>query len=140
MNDSKPLAYTPPDYARVGFTAARRSDGGMHLTFTDLSRETLMHWREFAHRHLQAADRQNRNLYDMRPVEAIPPEAIQLAAELNSDPAAKFIRLAVVVASPPVEAALREIDALAMGAEIEVFTDIDEAEAWLDRPFSRLLA
>lgn len=140
MNEPKPLAYTPPSDQSVGFTAARRPDGGMHLTFTRLDRETLAQWREFAQRHLHAADRQNRNLYDLRAVREIPDEVIQVAEELNSDPAAKFIRLAVVVARPELAGALREIDRLSMGAEIEVFTDLDEAEAWLERPFSRLLS
>lgn len=137
--DEKPLAWTPPDDPRVGFTAARRADGGMHLTFTDLSPLTLQHWREFSQRHLQGAERQNRNLYDLRQVSSFPPQALRLATELNQDPAAKFIRLAVVVANPQIEALMRQVGSTSLGAEIEVFTDLDKAEAWLDQPFSRLL-
>ena len=60
MTESKPLNWTPAP--GVGYSVIRRGDGGMTLTFTDLSDATLAHWHEFALEHLLGADRRTRNL------------------------------------------------------------------------------
>ena len=135
----KPLNWTQDP--NVGYTVARRPDGGMHYTFTDVSHSTLEHWRAFALDHLLGSDRLTRNLYDVRQVAEIPEEAIQYAIEVNSDPSARNIRLAVVVANDQVRQAIREISALTTmpgGVEMAIFTDMDEAEEWLDRPLTLL--
>ncbi len=132
--ESKPLKWTPAP--NIGYTVVRRPDGGMQFTFTKLTAETLTHWREFALQHLYDSDRLTRNLYDLRQVKEIPAEAIQIAIEANSDPSTRNIRLAVVVGNEAVRKAVQEIAALSTpgGAEIHIFTDMDEAEAWLSRP------
>lgn len=135
----KPLNWVPaPD---VGYRVARRLDGGMHYTFTDLSLTTLRHWREFAIQHLLDSDRLTRNLYDLRQVSEISEEAIRYAVEVNSDPSARNIRLATVVGSEQVRQAIQEIAALtpAGGVEIGIFTDLQQAEEWLDRPLTLLV-
>ena len=137
--DIKPLNWNPdPD---IGYTVVRRSDGGMHYTFTDVYPATLKHWRAFALEHLLNADRLTRNLYDVRQVEQISAEAIQYAIEVNSDPSARNIRLAVVVAGDEVRQAIQEIDYLTTpsGVEMAIFTDLEEAEAWLNRPLTLLV-
>ncbi len=136
----KPLNWTPaPD---VGLTVTRRADGGMHVTFTDVSHTTLAAWREFALEHLFDSDRRTRNLYDLRQVKEITEEAIQFAVEANSDPSARNIRLAVVVATQAVSEAVREIVAISTapggGTNMKLFSDMDEAEAWLSRPLEML--
>ncbi len=140
MSDTtiKPLNWTPTP--GVGYTVSRRPDGGMYYVFTDLSHTTLSHWREFALAHLLDSDRLTTNLYDLRQVADIPAEAIQYALELNNDPATRNIRLAVVVASDRVRQAILEISALTAGggAEMAIFTGIEEAEAWLNRPLTLL--
>ncbi len=139
MPDLKPLNWTPsPD---VGMTVTRRPDGGMTLTFTDLSEQTLREWREFALEHLLGSDRLTRNLYDLRAVKDINEKAIQTAVEVNSDPSARNIRLAVVVNNEKVAKAIRDITALALpetAAAIKLFTDLNEAEAWLARPLDQI--
>jgi hypothetical protein len=140
MTELKPLNWKP--IRGIGYTVVRRTDGGMHYTFTDLSEVTVKHWQEFAHEHLLDADRLTRNLYDLRQVKAVPEVAIRTAIEVNSDPAARNIRLAVVVASDAVANAIREIAALALAetsAAIKIFTDIDEAEAWLSRLLDQIV-
>lgn len=141
MNDQvKPLNWTP--VPGIGYTVVRRSDGGMHYTFTDLSEATVKHWQEFAHEHLLDADRLTRNLYDLRQVEEVPEVAIRTAIEVNSDPAARNIRLAVVVATNAVAEAIRKIAASALpetSAVIRIFTDMDEAEAWLSRLLDQIV-
>jgi len=140
MTELKPLNWKP--IRGIGYTVVRRTDGGMHYTFTDLSEATVKHWQEFAHEHLLDADRLTRNLYDLRQVKAVPEVAIRTAIEVNSDPAARNIRLAVVVASDAVANAIREIAALALAetsAAIKIFTDIDEAEAWLSRLLDQIV-
>jgi hypothetical protein len=135
----KPLNWTPdPD---IGYHVNRREDGGMHFTFTDLSAATLKHWHRFASEHLYDSDRLTRNLYDLSQVQDIPEEAIRFAVEANSDPAARNIRLAVVVASEKVRQAILDIRALtaAGGAELGVFVDMQAAEAWLNRPLTTLV-
>lgn len=132
----KPLKYTPaPD---VGFTAARRPDGGMHIVFANVTHATLAYWREFAMAHLEDSDHLTTNLYDLRQIENLSEEAIRYAAEVNSDPSVRNIRLAVVVSSEAVRHALQEIDALSAGYGVEmgIFTDPVEAEAWLSRPLT----
>jgi hypothetical protein len=139
MNQIKPLNWTPKP--GVGFTVVRRGDGGMTLTFTDLSEATLNDWREFAMEHLLGVDRRTRNLYDLRAVKEIPEKAIRMAVEANSDPSARNIRVAVVVADEKVANAIREVAALAMpgtAAAMKLFTDINEAEAWLGRPLDQI--
>jgi hypothetical protein len=139
MTDSKPLNWTPKP--GVGFSVVRRGDGGMTLTFTDLSDATLEDWREFALEHLLGADRRTRNLYDLRAVKEIPEKAIRMAVEANSDPSARNIRVAVVVADEKVADAVREVGALAMAgtaSAMRIFTDINEAEAWLGRPLDQI--
>jgi hypothetical protein len=139
MNEIKPLNWTPKP--GVGFTVVRRDDGGMTLTFTDLSDATLNDWRAFAMEHLLGVDRRTRNLYDLRAVEEIPEKAIRMAVEANSDPSARNIRVAVVVADEKVANAIREVAALALpgtASAIKLFTDINEAEAWLARPLDQI--
>lgn len=139
MTENKPLNWTPKP--GVGLSVIRRGDGGMTLTFTDLSDATLNDWREFAMEHLLGSDRRTRNLYDLRAVKDIPEKAIRMAVEANSDPSARNIRLAVVVADEKVANAIREVAALALpqsAAAMKLFTDINEAEAWLARPLDQI--
>ncbi|HJR79770.1 MAG TPA: hypothetical protein VJ821_06845 [Anaerolineales bacterium] len=139
MTQSKPLHWAPAE--GIGYTVVRRDDGGMNLTFTDLSDETINHWREFAMEHLLGSDRRTRNLYDLRAVKEIPEKAIRMAVEANSDPSARNIRVAVVVADEKVARAIRNVAALALpetASALKLFTDIDEAEAWLSRPLDQI--
>ncbi len=139
MNKTKPLNWTPKP--GIGFTVVRREDGGMTLTFTDLSDATINEWRNFAMEHLLGVDRRTRNLYDIRAVREIPEKAIRMAVEANSDPSARNIRVAVVVADEGVAEAIREVAALALptaAAAIKIFTDMDEAETWLARPLDQI--
>jgi hypothetical protein len=139
MNQVKPLNWTPKP--GVGFTVVRRGDGGMTLTFTDLSDATLNDWHEFALEHLLGADRRTRNLYDIRSVKEVPEKAIRMAVEANSDPSARNIRVAVVVADGHVASQIREVAALALAgtaSAMKIFTDINEAEAWLGRPLDQI--
>ncbi|MBM3150663.1 MAG: hypothetical protein FJZ96_00420 [Chloroflexi bacterium] len=139
MTEIKPLNWKPAP--GIGYTVVRRPDGGMALTFTDLSDATIQHWRDFALEHLLASDRLTRNLYDLRQVKDIPEKAIHTAIEVDSDPAARNIRLAVVVASPGTAEAIRKIYYSVVpetSAAIKVFSSMDEAEAWLSRPLDTL--
>lgn len=139
MNQVKPLNWTPKP--GVGFTVVRRADGGMTLTFTDLSDTTLREWRDFAMEHLLGVDRRTRNLYDLRAVKEIPEKAIRMAVEANSDPSARNIRVAVVVADQKVADAIRSVAALALSgtaSAMKIFTIIDEAEIWLARPLDQI--
>ncbi|MGQ9833016.1 MAG: hypothetical protein ACUVRJ_04340 [Candidatus Villigracilaceae bacterium] len=140
MTEIKPLNWVPTP--GIGYTVVRRADGGMHLTFTDLSDATIKHWYKFSSEHLLGSDRLTRNLYDLRQVDEIPEKAIRTAIELNTDPAARNIRLAVVVANQKVAEAIRLIAAGTLpetAAAIKIFTDMDEAEAWLSRPLDRIV-
>ena len=119
----------------------RRADGGMQLTFSDLSEATIREWHDFALEHLLGSDRLTRNLYDLRAVKDISEKAIRAAVEVNSDPSARNIRLAVVVADEKVATAIRTIASLALpetAAALKIFTKIDEAEAWLARPLDQM--
>ena len=139
MSDPKPLNWTSTP--GLGYTVIRRGDGGMTLTFTDLSDATIEHWRQFAFDHLMGADRRTRNLYDLRSVADIPEKAIRMAVEANSDPSARNIRVAVVVADAKIADAIRTIAALALpetAAAMKIFTDINDAEAWLARPLDQI--
>ncbi len=139
MTEFKPLNWQP--IPGIGYTVVRRSDGGMHYTFTDMSEATVKHWQEFSHEHLLDADRLTRNLYDLRQVQQVSQSAINTAIEVNSDPSARKIRLAVLVANPDVADAIRKIAALALtpaSAAIKIFTDMDEAETWLSRPLDQM--
>ncbi len=139
MNQVKPLNWTPKP--GVGFTVVRREDGGMTLTFTDLSDATLDEWRDFAMEHLLGVDRRTRNLYDLRAVKEIPEKAIRMAVEANSDPSARNIRVAVVIADETITEAIRDVAALALPAAasaMKIFTDLAEAEAWLARPLDQI--
>jgi hypothetical protein len=135
----KPLNWTPAP--GIGYSVVRRKDGGMHYTFTDVSHGTLEHWRAFAVDHLLGSDRLTRNLYDLRQVEEITQEAVDYAIEVNSDPSARNIRLAVVVASNEIREAIEKIPSLTNpgGVEFRIFIDMDEAEEWLDRPLTLMV-
>ncbi len=124
----------------IGYAVVRRPDGGMHYTFTDVSHETLVHWRTFAVQHLLDSDRLTTNLYDLREVNEISQEAVDYAIEINSDPSARNIRLAVVV-NDVMREAIEKIPSLTTtgGVDFKVFTDLDEAEAWLDRPLTLIV-
>jgi hypothetical protein len=139
MDQVKPLNWTPKP--GVGFTVVRREDGGMTLTFTDLSETTINEWRNFAMEHLLGVDRRTRNLYDIRAVKEIPEKAIRMAVEANSDPSARNIRVAVVVADTTVAEAVRDVAARAVpgtASAMKIFADMDEAEAWLARPLDQI--
>lgn len=137
--ETKPLTDAPG--AEAGFTVTRRPDGGMAIQFTNISKQTLQRWREFSLAHLENSDRLTTNLYDLRQIDQIPQEAIRYALEVNSDPSVRNIRLAVVVANEQVRQALLEINALSAGygVEMEVFTSLEDADAWLNRPLTLLL-
>jgi len=135
----KPLKYAPdPD---AGFSVTRRQDGGMNVVFTQVTHKTLEAWRQFALAHLEDSDRLTTNLYDLRQVETLPEEAIRYALEVNNDPSVRNIHLAVVVSSEKIQKVLQEIDALSSGygVEMAIFTDFDEAEAWLNKPLTQVL-
>ena len=139
MTEIKPLNWTPKP--GVGLSVVRRGDGGMTLTFTDLSDATLDNWREFAMDHLLGATGRTRNLYDLRAVQEIPEKAIRAAVEANSDPSARNIRVAVVVANENVANGVRDVASLALAgtaSAMKIFTDINEAEAWLARPLDQI--
>jgi hypothetical protein len=139
MKEIKPLNWTPKP--GIGLSVVRRDDGGMTLTFTDLSDATLNDWRDFAMEHLLGVDRRTRNLYDLRAVKSIPEKAIRMAVEANSDPSARNIRVAVVVADEKVAEAVRSVAALALAgtaSAMKIFTDINAAEAWLARPLDQI--
>jgi hypothetical protein len=139
MTDIKPLNWTPKP--GVGMTVSRRADGGMTLTFTDLSDATIKEWREFALEHLLGSDRLTRNLYDLRAVKEINEKAVRNAVEVNSDPSARNIRLAVVVNNEKIANAIREVAARALpqtAAAMKLFTVLEEAEAWLARPLDQI--
>ncbi|MCC6259980.1 MAG: hypothetical protein IT311_03865 [Anaerolineales bacterium] len=139
MTESKPLNWTAE--TKVGYSVIRRGDGGMTLTFTDLSENTIQHWHTFALEHLLGSDRRTRNLYDLRAVKEIPESAIRLAVDANSDPSARNVRVAVVVANQAIADGIRKVAALAetgLASALKIFTDINEAEAWLARPLDQL--
>jgi len=139
MTEVKPLNWTPKP--GVGLAVVRRGDGGMTLTFTDLSEATLNDWREFAMEHLLGLAGRTRNLYDLRAVKEIPEKAIRAAVEANSDPSARNIRVAVVVADENTANAIRQVAARALpetASALKLFTDINEAEAWLARPLDQI--
>lgn len=137
--EPKPLNWQPDP--NIGYSVTRRPDGGMHYTFTDVSKKTLDHWRGFALEHLLDADRLTRNLYDIRQVDELTSDALKYAVELNSDPSARNIRLAVVVSDLAMAEQIRQIEALTTpgGVEMAIFTDLEEAEKWLDRPLELLV-
>jgi len=140
MSETKPLNWTPAP--GIGYTVTRRPDGSMHYVFTALDPATIKHWRDFSAEHLLDADRLTRNLYDLRHIKDIPEDAIRTAIEVNSDPAARYIRLAVVVANEKVRTAIQEIASAAlpeMSAAIRIFTDINEAETWLSRLLDQIV-
>ena len=138
MTQPKPLNWTAPP--GIGYSVARRPDGGMQLTFTDLSDATLKHWQDFALEHLFTVDQRTRNLYDLRQVADISEKAINMAVEVNNDPATRNLRVAVLVANEETRQRVRDIAALTpgAGAAIKLFSNIDEAEAWLSRPLDQL--
>lgn len=139
MTESKPLNWKPAP--GVGLSVVRRGDGGMTLTFTNISESTIKAWHDFALEHLLGSDRRTRNLYDLRAVKDINEKAVRAAVEVNSDPSARNIRLAVVVADNTIADAIRTIAALALpetAAAMKIFTDINEAEAWLGRPLDQI--
>jgi hypothetical protein len=139
MTDPKPLYWKPAP--GIGYSVIRRPDGGMNITFTDLSDATIQHWHDFALEHLLGMDRLTRNLYDLRQVGDIPEKAITTAIEVNSDPAARNIRVAVVVNSQKVYQAIRDMyyESLPeMAAALKIFTEMDAAEAWLSRPLDQI--
>jgi hypothetical protein len=139
MPDMKPLNWSSAP--GVGYTVVRRPDGGMQFTFADISPATVKHWRNFSIQHLYDSDRLTRNLYDLRQLAVITEDAIRVALEVNSDPSARNIRLAVVVANEIVRQAILKIADLtpAGGVETRVFTDMGEAEEWLSLPLEKLV-
>jgi hypothetical protein len=139
MTGPKPLNWSAA--LGVGLSVVRRGDGGMTLTFTDLSDKTINAWHDFALEHLLGSDRRTRNLYDLRAVKEVPEKAVRAAVEANSDPSARNIRLAVVVADSNIAESVRTIAALALpetAAAMKIFSDINEAEAWLARPLDQI--
>jgi hypothetical protein len=139
MSDSKPLMWTPKP--GIGYIVTRRPDGGMILTFRDLSDATISDWREFAFEHLMGSDRLTRNMYDLRDVKEIPEQAIKMAVEVNNDPSTRNVRAAVVVASEQVKEAILKVAASAAGtgAAVKIFSTIEEAEAWLSKPLDQMV-
>ena len=125
----------------IGYNVARRADGGMTITFTDLSDATMADWREFAFEHLMDSDRLTRNLYDLREVPEISEKAIKMAVEVNSDPSTRNLRVAVLVASEGARDAILKVAAgvVGSGAAIRIFTKLVEAETWLLKSMEQII-
>ena len=139
MDVLRPLNWVPK--AGIGYTVSRRADGGMNITFTDLSENTIADWREFAIEHLMNSDRLTRNLYDLREVSDITEKAIKIAVEVNSDPSTRNLRVAVLVASEEARQAILNVAAGAVGsgAAIRIFTRLAEAESWLLKSMEQII-
>jgi hypothetical protein len=139
MSETKPLNWMPK--AGIGYTVSRRADGGMTLTFSDLSEATMSDWRDFALEHLLDSDRLTRNLYDLRAVREIPEKAVKMAVEVDSDPSTRNLRVAVLVANEETRAAIIKVAAGATGsgAAIRIFTNPEDAEAWLTKPLDQIV-
>jgi len=139
MDELKPLNWKSKP--GIGYSVARRADGGMNLTFTDLNDATLADWHEFALEHLLGSDRLSRNLYDLREVSDVHEKAIRMAVEVNSDPSTRNLRVAVLVATETVRAAIMNVAAsvVGSGAAIRIFTSMAEAEAWLMKPMEQMV-
>ena len=78
MMDQKPLYFSSDP--KIGFTAERRADGGMNLTFADINSETLGHWQKFAEEHLIGSESLVRNLYDLSQIDHLSDRAVQMAS------------------------------------------------------------
>jgi hypothetical protein len=139
MEGLKPLNWKPK--SGIGYSVARRADGGMNLTFTNLSDATLADWHEFATEHLMNSDRLTRNLYDLRDVQHVPEKAIRMAVEVNSDPSTRNLRVAVLVASEEMRRSILDVAAGAVGsgAAIRIFTSMADAEAWLMKSMDQII-
>lgn len=139
MTAIKPLNWVPT--AGIGYTVVRRADGGMHFIFTSADEATLKHWRDFAIQHLYDSDRLTRNLYDLRALTDFSESAIRFALEPTSDPSARNLRVAAVVANVTVKAAVEQIAALtpATSVNLRIFTDIERAEEWLAQPLEQMI-
>jgi hypothetical protein len=139
MTAIKPLNWVPK--AGIGYTVVRRADGGMHFIFTSADESTLKHWRDFAMQHLYDSDRLTRNLYDLRALTDFPEEAIRFALEPTSDPSARNLRVAVVVANDTVKVAVEQVAALIppTGVDLRIFTDLEKAEEWLAQPLEQMI-
>jgi len=139
MTSIKPLNWVPT--AGIGYTVVRRPDGGMHFIFTSDDEKTLQHWRDFAMSHLYESDRLTRNMYDLRALTSLSNEAIRFALEPTSDPSARNLRVAVVVANAEVQNAMQRLAALTppTGIDLRIFTDLVEAEEWLSQPLDQII-
>jgi len=139
MTELKPLNWKKK--ANIGYTVARRADGGMDVRFTDLSEETIADWKEFAFEHLFGSDRLTRNLYDLREIAAIPEAAIKMAIEVNNDPSTRNLRVAVLVNNDQERDSILTVAAgtIGSGAAIKIFTDLASAEAWLTNAVEQIL-
>lgn len=139
MTELKPLNWKKK--ANIGYTVARRADGGMDVRFTDLSEATISDWKEFAFEHLFGSDRLTRNLYDLRDVQEIPEAAINMAVEVNNDPSTRNLRVAVLVKNEHDRDSILTVAAGAVGsgAAIKIFTDLATAEAWLTNAVEQIL-
>lgn len=138
MDALKPLNWKPKP--GIGYSVARRADGGMNLTFTDLAEATLADWHAFSLEHLFDSDRLTRNLYDLRDISEFDEKAIRMAVEVNSDPATRNLRVAVLVATETARESIMKVAAGAVGsgAAIRIFTSMAEAEAWLMKPIEQM--
>jgi hypothetical protein len=139
MDENKPLNWSPQP--GLGYAVTRRPDGGLTVTFHDLSDQTLADWREFAFAHLLDSDRLTRNLYDLRELSEIPEKAIKVAVEVNSDPSTRNLRVGVLVAGESAHQAVARVASgvAGGGAAIRIFTSIEEAEAWLKKPLDQII-
>lgn len=139
MAELKPLNWSKKE--NVGYTVARRADGGMDVRFTDLNESTINDWKEFAFEHLFGSEGLTRNLYDLRELAEIPEAAIKMAVAVNSDPATRNLRVAVLVKDDKARESILTVAAGATGsgAAIKIFTDLASAEAWLTNSVEHIL-
>lgn len=139
MTILKPLNWTPT--AGIGYTVVRRADGGMHFIFTSADETTLKHWRDFSMQHLFESDRLTRNLYDLRALDEFSEDGIRFALETTSDPAARNLRVAVVVSNQNVQGAIERLAALTppTGVDLRIFADLEKAEEWLSESLEKVI-
>lgn len=125
--------------AKSTLTRYQLPDNILVVHVEDTSPETVKDWYDSSVVEMNGYTKPIKILYDMRDLRTISIEAVRTAVKIRRHPKAHFVYTAVLTSNSTVMALVRTALSVQGGGNIKLFTDREEAVAWLHQkvPTSR---
>lgn len=114
----------------------QRPDGIYMIEVSDTSLETVRDWEQAMSAQLETLNAPIKRIYDLRQLKGISVFAVRTAVKLKGHPNAQFVVAAVLTNNRTVAHLVNTALVIQPGGNFQIFTDEDEAVAWLHQKVS----